>query len=59
MEMEPEIEKQVIDFISTETERIQYGKLFIEVTVLKGRATNIQGETKRSLNLNRPNEAEQ
>lgn len=54
--MEPQIEKQVVDFINTEVSRIEYGKLFLEVTVLKGRATNIQGETKRSLNLNRPNQ---
>lgn len=52
--MEPEIKDQIIDFIGTEAARIEYGKLFIEVTVLKGRPTNIQAETKRSHNLNRP-----
>jgi hypothetical protein len=50
--MELATAKQIISFITEESSRIGFGKLFIEVTVAKGRATNIQAETKRSMNLN-------
>jgi hypothetical protein len=32
--------------------RIEYGKIFIEATVAKGKVTNVQFETKRSRNVN-------
>lgn len=54
--LEPEHASAIIDLINEESARIEYGKLFIEVTVLKGRATNIQAETKRSHNLNKTDE---
>lgn len=50
--MNDEIREQITLFISTELRRITYGKLFIEVTVAAGKATNIQCETKRSMNIN-------
>lgn len=46
------LQEQIIKFIEEETRRVHYGKLFIEVTVAKGKATNIQCETKRSMNIN-------
>ncbi len=40
-------------FIAEESERIEYSKLVLEVTVSKGRPTNLQAiEVKRSFNLN-------
>jgi hypothetical protein len=50
--MNEDQERQVIDFINVETRRLGYGKLFIEVNVAAGKATNIQCETKRSMNIN-------
>ena len=47
-----DIKEQIINFILEEAERIEYGKLLIEVTILNGKPTNIQGETKRSENIN-------
>ena len=39
--------------LAEESERIGYGKLVLEVTVSKGRPTNLQAiEVKRSFNLN-------
>lgn len=49
--MELATAKQIISFITDESKRINYGKLFVEVTVANGRATNIQCETKKSMNL--------
>jgi hypothetical protein len=43
---------QIVAFIEEEARRIKFGKLLVEVTVLKGRCTNIQAETRRSLNVN-------
>lgn len=40
------------NFVEEETERIQYGKLFIEITVMNGKMTNMQAETRRSKNIN-------
>lgn len=48
----PDIHEQIRSFVDTEARRINYGKLFIEITIANGRMTNIQGETKRSMNLN-------
>jgi hypothetical protein len=40
-------------FIAEESERIEYSKLVLEVTVSKGRPTNLQAiEVKRRFNLN-------
>lgn len=50
--IKPEIKSQIITFVEEEVDRIQYGKLIIEVTVMKGQATNVQGETRRSMNIN-------
>ena len=47
------LEQLILGFILQESERIGYGKIALEITVLKGRPTNIQGtEVKRSFNLN-------
>ena len=50
--MNEQLQTEIIDFINEETRRISYGKLFIEVTIANGRATNVQCETKRSKNIN-------
>jgi hypothetical protein len=50
----PEVKAQMIQLIEEETSRIQYGKVLVEITVHKGKCTNIQAETKRSVNLNEP-----
>jgi hypothetical protein len=47
-----DIHEQIRSFIDKEAARIAYGKLFIEITIANGRMTNIQGETKRSMNIN-------
>ena len=52
--MDEQIKQQIIALIEEEAIRIEYGKLLIEVTVLKGKATNLQDETKRSMNINYP-----
>ncbi|MFA6158888.1 MAG: hypothetical protein WC763_04700 [Candidatus Paceibacterota bacterium] len=43
---------KMVGFIEEEVSRIQYGKILIEITVLKGKCTNVQAETRRSMNLN-------
>lgn len=50
--MPDETEKKILQFVRTEADRMQFGKVLIECTVMKGRVTNIQGETKRSMNVN-------
>ena len=46
-------EKQIITLIREEASRIKYGKLKSEMTVHKGRITNIQTErVRRSQNIN-------
>ena len=48
-----EQEKQIITLIREEASRIEYGKLKSEMTVHKGRITNIQTErVRRSQNIN-------
>lgn len=50
---ETKLEQLIIGFIADESERIGYGKLVLELTVHKGRPTNLQAtEVKRSFNLN-------
>jgi len=49
--MNEEKKKQIIRFIEEELERVHYGKLYVEITVTKGEAVNIQGETKKSKRL--------
>lgn len=48
--MKSQIQK-IIETIYEEAERIEYGKLIIEVTVAKKELTNMQIETKRSTKL--------
>lgn len=43
---------EIYKILCEEADRIGYGKIFIEATVLKGKVTNIQYETKRSQNVN-------
>lgn len=35
-----------------EAARIKYGKIYFELTVCKGEITNIQADTRRSVNVN-------
>jgi hypothetical protein len=50
---ETKLEQLIIGFIADESDRIQYGKLTLEITVHKGKPTNLQAiEVKRSFNLN-------
>ena len=50
---ETKVEQLIVGFISDESDRIGYGKLVFEVTVFKGKPTNLQAiEVKRSFNLN-------
>jgi len=50
---ETKLEQLIMGFIADESERIGYGKLVLEVTVFKGKPTNLQAiEVKRSFNLN-------
>lgn len=42
---------KIIKTVEEETERIEYGKLFIEITIDKHRPLNIQIETRRSVRL--------
>ena len=53
--MRDEKQKQIIDFINEEIKRVNYGKLFIEITITKGEAVNIQGETRKSERLVKDN----
>lgn len=47
------IERQLLSFIAEEATRIGYGKIMFEITVHKGKLTNIQAtEVRRSFNLN-------
>ncbi|MEQ9135747.1 MAG: hypothetical protein RLO51_11100 [Thalassobaculum sp.] len=48
-----EHEREILAFINSELGRVEFGHLFIDVTITNSRATNIQAETKRSLNINR------
>ncbi len=48
--MKPQAQK-IIEVIYEEAERIEYGKLLIEITVHNKELTNIQVETKRSKKL--------
>jgi len=48
-----EPEKQIIKVIREEAERVGYGKLAIDMTIHKGKVTNIQAEhVRRSENIN-------
>ena len=47
-----EILIQIQRFIEQEAGRVEFGHLFIDITMMKGQATNIQCETKRSMNIN-------
>ena len=50
--MNEQQKQELIKFVTEEAHRMQYGKLYVEVTVHKGKVTNAQAETKRSYNLN-------
>ncbi len=50
-----EKQKVIIDFIDEEARRIGFGIIIIEVNVMAGHLTNIQAETKRSMNIDRDN----
>jgi len=50
---ETKLEQIILGFIADEADRIQYGRLTLEITVHKGKLTNLQAiEVKRSFNLN-------
>jgi len=46
--MEGDKIEKIIKFIDEEADRIQYGKIHIEITVTKGNAVNIKGTPERS-----------
>ena len=50
--MNQDTRDEIIRIILDESSRIEWGKVFIEATVAKGKVTNIQFETKRSRNVN-------
>lgn len=50
--MSPETQADIIRILEDESRRIDWGKVFIEATVAKGKVTNVQFETKRSRNVN-------
>jgi hypothetical protein len=50
--MNDEQKEQILKFVAAELSRISFGKLYIEMTVANNKVTNVQCETKRSLNIN-------
>lgn len=51
-----EIEKQILDFIRNEAQRIEYGQLTIKLKVHKKKITNVQAEhVRNSQNINYDN----
>lgn len=52
--MDTFLQKQIEDFIREDAPHVKYGKLLIEVTIMGGNATNIQCETKKSRNIEKP-----
>lgn len=46
------MEQEIVKVIKEEAERMQYGKALIEVTINKGKVTNLQFETRKSVNIN-------
>ena len=50
--MSEETKQQILRILNDEASRIDWGKVLIEATVAKGKVTNIQFETRRSLNVN-------
>lgn len=51
--LDNEQQKKIINFIQDELQRIHFGHVFIDLTIMKGTCTNIQAETKRSQNINK------
>ena len=49
--MTPEQQQTIIKEIKSEAERIQHGKVFVEITVAHGELTNQQIETRKSVRL--------
>ena len=49
--IKPENQKEIIDILQEEAERIKFGKIVIEVSISNKNITNIQFETKRSIVL--------
>lgn len=52
MKLDLENAKKVINLINERGNDIEFGKLFVEITISNNRATNIQVETRKSVNLN-------
>jgi len=48
---EETIKEKIWEFVVEEGRRIQWGKLFIEITVQDGKLETIQAETKRTKKL--------
>ncbi len=53
--IDPSVQKDIEAFILEDAPRVIHGKLFLEVTITAGHATNVQCETKKSKNLAPPN----
>ena len=43
--------KKVVQLINEQAEGIEFGKVFLEINLANGRMTNVQAETKKSVNL--------
>lgn len=54
MPIDDQIKEQIIKFLEEEARHIGYGKLLIEINVMKCVVTNIQCETRRSKSLDKP-----
>ena len=44
--------KSIIALINEQSEKIEFGKVIVEVNIISGRMTNAQAETRKSMNLN-------
>ena len=49
--MTDESQRDVVRILEEEAGRIEWGKVYVEATVTKGKITNVQFETKRSKNV--------
>lgn len=49
---EETLKEFVFAIMKEESERIKFGKVLIELTVHNSKITNLQAETKRSVNIN-------
>lgn len=51
MGLDLEQAKKVIQLINDQSKGIEFGKIFVEINIANSRMTNVQAETKKSVNL--------